>query len=143
MIILEKVYKKIFESFPVPPPEQGGIIGIKNGVVCEYYHDASCDVTNSLVYVPDVLLLNKIIQDWEERQIQFAGIVHSHPIGQESLSSGDKEYIQLVFDSLPEHINKLFFPIVIPAQDMMFCYVAEKSEEKIVIEICECKIGSS
>lgn len=51
--------------------------------------------------------------------IQFCGIVHSHPAGQTTLSTADKQYIQTVLDALPFVAEKLYFPIVIPFSQLI------------------------
>jgi hypothetical protein len=137
MKIIRRIYSKILDSYPLPPPEQGGILGIRDGVICEYYHDCSGNTTDQAVYEPDVETLNKILAEWEERGIQFAGMVHSHLLGQESLSSGDKEYVKVLFDALPLDMNKLYFPIVIPESDKIISFIAERKNMDIIIRTDE------
>lgn len=133
MKITESVYKKIYDKFPVPPPEQGGILGIKNGVICEYYHDSSNFITDRAVYEPDVDALNPKIEQWSNQGIEFAGIIHSHLSGQNSLSSGDEEYIKALFKVLPEKVKELYFPIIIPQTGELFTYVVSVQENSIHI----------
>lgn len=133
MHILKNLYDEISSKYVIPPPEQGGILGIKNGIVCEYYHDASSNITNCAVYEPDVEVLNKKIEEWGDGDINFGGIVHSHLIGQAELSLDDKEYIKLLFNSLPDQINSLYFPIIIPETKDFISFVAERSKNGITI----------
>ena len=131
MKILKSVYLKILGSYPVPPPEQGGILGIKNGIVCEYYHDGSCNIADRAVYEPDVDTLNRKIEEWDAQGISFGGIVHSHLSGQNTLSAEDKKYIELLLGTL--NGQTLYFPIVIPSAEQVISYVAERKSGDIII----------
>lgn len=133
MHIKRSVYKRIVNSYLTPPPEQGGIIGTYNNIVCEYFHDNSSKILHSAVYSPDVKSFNQTIVQWSEKGIQFAGIVHSHLSEQKELSSGDITYIIRIFDSLSNSIVRLYFPIIIPASKEFFSYVAEKIDGNIMI----------
>ena len=134
MKILRNIYLEMLNKFPVPPPEQGGILGMKNGVICEYYHDDYSSVTDRAVYEPDVNVLNQIIEEWYENDIQFAGVIHSHLIGQNTLSSGDKDYIKKLFKSMPECIDELYFPIIIPETKNVISFVGKRKTTDVTIK---------
>lgn len=74
----------------------GGIIGIdKNGLICEFQYDNSVSY-NCFEYRPNTEFLNKIINyDWSEREISFAGFVHSHPHNS-IISDADIKYAQKI-----------------------------------------------
>ena len=133
MIITQNVYKKILTAYPVPPPEQGGILGIKDGIVCEYFHDGSRGNTHRAVYEPDTELLNRVIGNWADNGICFAGIVHSHIAGQETLSADDSEYINVIFNAMPEDITELYFPIIIPEKNALISYSTQREKQTVVI----------
>lgn len=113
MRILSDVYARIIQC-PSVPPERGGILGMKNDVVCSCVFDTSLSPTNSAVYIPNVDFLNTKICEWEQKGIAFSGIFHSHPANQPELSSDDIEYIKVIFQSMPTTIKTLYFPIVLP-----------------------------
>lgn len=140
MKLLQNVYLEMLNSYPIPPPEQGGIIGMKNNVVCEYYHDNSKNPTDRAVYEPDIYALNKKIEEWNKNGIQFAGIIHSHLLEQNTLSSGDKEYIKQIFDKLPKDINKLYFPVIIPESKQVISFVAKRKHKELIIQQDEIRI---
>lgn len=133
MYITKNVYDEIPESYSLPPPEQGGILGVKNGIVCEYYHDDSVGTTESAVYVPEVAVLNKKIEEWSAEKITFGGIIHSHLLGQSKLSAGDEEYIKQLFELLSPKINLLYFPIIIPETGDFISFVAERGKNGVTI----------
>ncbi len=134
MKILQNVYLKILNSYPLPPPEQGGIMGIKNSIVCEYYHDNSQNATERAVYEPDINAFNQRIEEWDKYGIQFSGIIHSHLLEQNTLSSGDKEYIKQIFDNLPKGVDELYFPIIIPETKQVFSFVAKRKDKDVIIQ---------
>lgn len=113
MKILSEVYDQIIQC-PCVPPEIGGILGVKNGVVCSYCFDNNLPQTNNAVYIPDVDFLNAKIREWKENDIAFSGIFHSHPKNQPKLSIDDIEYIKVIFQAMPTSIKTLYFPIVLP-----------------------------
>lgn len=141
MRITKDVYEKIQSKYVMPPPEQGGIIGIKNGVVCEYYHDSFCGFTDKAIYEPAVDILNQKIEEWLENDIQFAGIVHSHVLGQDALSSGDINYIKVLFDNFPEWIDELYFPVIIPEAKQLISFIAKKEKKDVIIHRDEIHIN--
>lgn len=134
MKLLQNVYLKMLNSYPIPPPEQGGIMGIKNSIVCEYYHDNTKNATDRAVYVPDIDALNQKIEEWNRNGIQFAGIIHSHLLEQNTLSSGDKEYIKQIFNNLPKDIDELYFPIIIPDSKQVVSFVAKRKDKDVIIQ---------
>lgn len=112
MKILSNVYEKIIKC-PSVPPETGGILGVKNGVICFLFYDNSLQKGNSAIYIPNVDYLNSKICEWREKDIDFGGIFHSHPVNQPELSVDDIEYIKIIFQEMPKSIKSLFFPIVL------------------------------
>lgn len=58
---------------------------------------------------------------------------HSHPIGQEILSRDDIEYIKTIFDSMPDSVMELYFPIVIPKSHII-AYKATRKNHRICFE---------
>lgn len=131
MNVTEKVLKKIIDSYPLAPPENGGILGSKAGIICEYFHD-KCSIMDRAVYVPNVEMLNSVIEKWSENGIDFAGIIHSHISDNGSLSYNDKIYICSIFDNLPISVNSLFFPIFLPKTSKIIPYVAVRGNRGIV-----------
>lgn len=134
MNIKDDIYLKTLDFYSAPLPESGGILGRKNDIVCEYYHDSSSRIDERAIYVPDVDKLNGIIGKWQEKGIQFAGIIHSHMKGQNTLSSGDIEYIKQIFNNIPECIDELYFPVIIPEDKQVISFVAKRSENDVIIQ---------
>ncbi len=112
------LYHKILSLCPLSSIEQGGILGEKKGVVCEYYHDTtSCERG---IYIPDTAKLNTIIEGWAGQGIGLWGIYHSHYPGGDDLSVGDIEYIKKIFEVSGDIIDHLYFPVVIPEKKIIF-----------------------
>lgn len=130
MQITEQVYYSIY-SFPNAPPEIGGILGGKNGVVTDIVIDNRNAVSNKAIYIPNIDFLNSKIEKWEKQNIEFYGIFHTH-FSDNTLSKDDRINIEKIMYSMPKSIIKLYFPIVIPQKEMI-AYVAERKNNKINI----------
>lgn len=125
MTIDQHTYDALRTAFSPVPPEAGGILGSSNGCICAFAYDPGTpDITRNC-YTPNVDFLNRIIEQWQTQGITFYGIVHSHPTGQQKLSEADLSYIQTILDCMPEQIDALYFPIVIPGEGV-FPYLAHR-----------------
>ncbi len=99
---------------PIVPPETGGMLGGKNGIICKYFFDIGIVNSDMAIYKPDVNAINKQISVWSNVGINFLGLAHTHPEGQCSLSDDDFIYIEAIMKSMPESVKFLYFPIIIP-----------------------------
>lgn len=111
MKIKKDVFKKIASTVGTAKPETGGALGIKNGVVCEFYFDENSTRYDG-EYSPNTDDINSKLIEWSKRDIDFAGIIHSHPNGVLELSDGDRAGIELIARAIPS-FDALFFPIVV------------------------------
>ena len=125
MTINQHTYDILCSAFSPVPPEAGGILGSSNGCVCAFVYDPGTPDLTRNCYTPDVKFLNQIIAQWQAQGIQFCGIVHSHPPGQINLSEADLIYIQAIMDCMPEQIQELYFPIIIPGEGV-FSYLSKR-----------------
>lgn len=132
MKILKTTYFLIMSQYRPAPPEQGGILGMANGYVTEYIHDNAYVESESAVYIPDTAFLNNCIQKWALNDIEFCGLVHSHPSGQKTLSSSDLEYIKKLYKNNPR-LEKTYYPLIVNGL-YMFVYSAKKISDEIRIE---------
>lgn len=131
MRIRKDTCQQILSAYSTVPPEQGGILGMKNGVICEYIHDNSGLETNRAVYVPNIAFLNECIAKWADEGVEFCGMVHSHPSEQKELSSGDYEYIEKIYQLNPQ-LGISFFPLIVGVHEMIV-YCANMAGGQIVI----------
>ena len=113
--IKRKVYDDIVHTIGKAPIESGGIIGEKDGIICEYFFDKS-DVHKDCRYIPNLNKLNAIINAWNKRGVSFIGFVHSHPNMYNKPSTGDAEYAQKLF-LYNKNLKRLVFPIVTFSSD--------------------------
>lgn len=123
MKIYREVLHEVLDSMPVVPPEAGGIIGGKDGKVCIWAYDAGC-FEKGCAYWPDVDFLNSVIAIWMETGYEFIGILHVHFGGSKALSDGDKKYIEKIMESMPDSIERLYFPIVVQPEKRFISYIA-------------------
>ncbi len=113
MRITSEVIDRIKEHFSkIPNRESGGIIGTENGIVTKVIFDDGKDVNHPCMYAPDTQMLNNSIEKWQEENVDFAGLFHTHFGGAGSLSDTDKAYIKTIISAMPEDTGYLYFPIV-------------------------------
>lgn len=123
MKIYNEILDEILNQMPSRPPEAGGIIGGKKEQVCLWEYDAGHS-KEGCFYCPNVNFLNKVIETWIDQGYDFMGILHVHFGGSKNLSDGDKKYIKEIMRSMPEYIEKLYFPIVVQPEKQVFSYIA-------------------
>lgn len=131
MLINTDIYNRIINELPCVPPECGGILGGKNGIVQVVEFDLGEKNVESAVYTPDVNHLNSVIEEWATHGVDFLGLFHSHP-NDYTLSDFDKEQIRCIMHSLSGFVRMLLFPIVIPGK-CIYCYSAELCDDGEVI----------
>lgn len=139
-MIEKSTYEYILNNVPKTPPEAGGILGAKQGTIVQAYLDKGLSKNKYCCYEPNTFLLNSVIQNWQKQNIDFVGIFHTHYYGVSTLSKNDISYINLILNSMPEEVENLYFPVVLPEQQTIIPYIAIKTvngikifEEKIKI----------
>lgn len=132
MIIEKEIYQKILNTFPSVPPEGGCILGAIDDVACSCEYDSGFPRLDMAVYMPNIDILNQIIQQWESENIQFYGLAHSHPYGQHFLSCSDITYIHTIMQAMPANVEKLYFPLVFPGEEII-SFVAIRHQDIIDI----------
>ena len=113
VLITESLYNLLY-NLPSAPPEMGGLLGqSKNTINTIFVDSGKISFRKSCQYVPNELLLNQTISDWDAQGIIFKGIFHTHKEGHgcQFLSSADIVYIRSIMNA---YVKKLYFPIVIP-----------------------------
>lgn len=108
-------------------------MGGTNGIVSEFAFDIGTDNSNNGMYYPNVDILNKCIEQWQENNTQLYGIIHSHFNTANTLSQADIVYIKQIMLSI--NSTAMFFPIAFPASNKIISFKAKtiKNSEIIVI----------
>lgn len=133
MRIYNEVLKEVLDHMPLVPPESGGIMGGKGGIVSLREFDAGSD-EKGCVYCPNVSFLNHVIAGWIDRGYDFMGIFHVHFGSSKTLSDGDKRYIEKIMKEMPDFIERLYFPIIVQPEKLFVSNLAYRdSLDKIVI----------
>lgn len=133
MTIERDLYDQLLRVFPAVPPENGCILGSKDGVICVFSYDGGNPITHRAIYSPNVFMLNQVIARWTSEGIRFAGLCHSHPQGQTSLSGSDIAYIGTIMGAMPDSVKTLYFPLVFPGQKIL-SFVAHRHNERVDIQ---------
>ena len=127
MKIKNDTFISILSSHITTVPEQGGILGEKDGKIVAYYHDKDASICSSHAeYAPNIANLNSKIREWAKDGIAFIGMIHSHPKDECTLSDSDMLYIKKIFESY-EIGTKLYFPVIVPG-GIIIPYAVTKQE---------------
>ena len=130
MKFLKKIFNEIICTCPDAPPETGGILGSKNGLIVDFLFDKGINHDFPDQYVPDVDKLNKKIENWIKDGIGFCGIFHTHFPDGIYLSKADKRYIIEILNAIQQKM--LYFPIVFPKKDMIV-WKAEIIHDQLIL----------
>jgi len=118
MKINENTYNHIITKCSNNPGETRGIIGGKNNIISAFEFDKGM-AESKQHYFPDIEKLNTCIENWQNENIKFYGIVHSHFREEKELSFGDTKYIHIIMEAMPKNIRFLYFPIVLPQKELV------------------------
>ena len=134
MRISRETYNSMLKSVKDIPPESGGILGEKNGIIQFVVYDEGVKNEKMCSYTPNAEKLNLVSREWQEQGILFCGIFHTHFFGVKTLSEGDLTYIKTIMKQMPIEIERLFFPIVVLPQREIVAYIAKKEQEQLIIK---------
>lgn len=142
MTIKEDIFHAIISSPEENPPETGGALGGRNGIVTHAYFDKGQEGVCPCSYTPNVEKINSVISRWAEEEIDFMGMFHTHFFGVKTMSDGDKRYIYQIMEAISETVDELYFPIVVMPERKLIVYKAICCEEMTAIIPDELKIIS-
>lgn len=135
MLISRQALDIISTSVADTPPEIGGIMGSLDGrTVTEIIMDEPEGQRYNCYYAPNVRFLNNSISSWQQSEVEFMGVFHTHYAGVKTLSSADVKYITSIMNAMPEEIKSLYFPVFVLPQREMICYKAIKELSNVSIE---------
>lgn len=104
--ITDKVRNEIVEKLGRGSTESGGILGSTKQSLEKGSIDSFCFDTGTLSteneYSPDIVYLNRILEEWMEHGICYCGMIHCH-FGNHSLSYADIEYASAIMDANSMH----------------------------------------
>ena len=110
--VSKKVYNQILELFDLKQ-EDGGILGIKDGVISAFCFDKG---DNERAYTINVAKFSDELDKWDQEGIEFVGFIHSHIYGDGEPSIRDFTYVKK-FLSANDWLKELLFPIVYKKDD--------------------------
>lgn len=110
--IAETVVNEIYRTMISDTCECGGILGMnRNGVITHYCFDYFAELSDRNAYRPSAEWLNSVIQEWYHEEVDFCGIIHSHPYGYPELSVADRQYAEEILE-YNSSLDKIYFPIL-------------------------------
>lgn len=107
--ILSNVVEEIKTTIGNRPIESGGIIGGERDTITAFCFDNGEHLSE---YIPNVSFLNSQIKAWHEKDIEFYGIIHSHPSYSPKPSNEDLAYALKIKEKNP-FLSHIIFPILI------------------------------
>lgn len=144
MKITHSVLAEINTAVQDYPYETGGILGSSNGkVIDKLIMDHPSGTPERLCsYSPNTGFLNHCINKWQESNVSFMGIFHTHFVGVKTLSCGDRNYIYAIMAAMPDNIEYLYFPIFVLPDRILVCYKAVRCGSMVDILLDELQILS-
>lgn len=140
MLILESVNEAILSYQPESPPETGGILGGRGGIVTDFRLDDGSPTGKLCSYTPNTVLLNETIRRWQREKIEFMGVFHTHFFGVDTLSDSDMRYVEAIMKNMPPPIEQLYFPIIVMPQRKFSVYCAVRKNGEVIIFKDELKL---
>lgn len=116
MNICKSTYISIINTIGTLPPEKGGIIGGSDHQVYAFFYDEAA-FTNTKTYYPSENVINNILDKWDNEDVKFLGVIHSHRCGLSNLSQQDIIFARAIIASNPDHFKQVYFPIVMSSFD--------------------------
>lgn len=112
LFIKGTVFDKICETLGNNACETGGVIGFVGDTISEFEFDKYSS-HELYEYYPNTVFFEKIINDkWEEKNVSFAGIVHSH-LYNSAISNQDITYCREIINA-----NSLFDKMILGILDI-------------------------
>jgi len=133
--VLKSVIDKIKSTIGQEPIESGGIIGGKDNTITHFCFD---NANNHSDYVPNVELMNKVIEEWANEDVMLYGVIHSHPFYSPKPSKEDLRYALKLKENNP-FLDPIIFPILIRNKqeeiEVYFYQLIDNDFKQIEVEI--------
>lgn len=131
MKLIWKIYEQLLR-LPAVPPETGGILGSREEGIDRMVIDTNQTSGYNGIYILDISFLNHCIGKWADEGIRFMGMFHTHAPNWPDLSMEDRKYIQQIMKAMPDSIDRLYFPLIFPSNNIKV-FLAVRSGEQISI----------
>ncbi len=117
MCFSREVLKKIENTIGYLEPECGGIIAMdQNGIITDFYFDVDAGFGKAS-YVPSrISIQNHVRRNWNLPNLQFCGVVHSHPL----CNTCEPSYIDIKMALKIMNINNMekFYLLMVMGREM-------------------------
>jgi len=130
MYFSKEVIKKIESTIGFFKPECGGIIAKnQNNIISDFYYDNDAGFGKAS-YVPSrIPIQNHVRENWNLPNLQFCGIVHSHPL----CNKCEPSYIDIKMASKIMAINNMneFYLFMVMGREMkLYCVTCDNNQEQ-------------
>lgn len=130
----KKIFIEVSSTLAFKGVEEGGILGINNDNIIDFFVKDSPHKGYAYKYVPNYEYLNKVIDKWNKGEIKFCGMLHTHPLGYPKLSYGDVCYSKEILLNNPQ-MHQLYFGITQDDLDkfkiIMYLFIKDQDSNEI------------
>ena len=129
----QELIDRIVDSLTSTDKESGGILGSSNGKIIDtFWFDEGTNCT-AREYNPSIELWEQQLRIWNDNQIEFCGIIHSH-FEQETISTKDIYMARRILDM--NSMRSLFMPILyMRTRNIIWYEVGVNTLNRVNIEI--------
>lgn len=133
ILLTQAVYSRLLTHLLRTPPEAGGaLIGPRDSELVTHYVPNAGERTDTS-FTLDHETLNRQLAALREAGLDLKGIVHSHPAGVHSPSTGDRRYLERLLGN-PKNQDATAFAFPIVCDGRLWPYVAVRlSRDEIAI----------
>ena len=133
------LYDRIMNTIGSSPTESGGVFALSgDGTIAKYYFDVHAG-TGKRFYRPSVAQITAQVNGWlQEPGLCFGGYIHSHPVGQITLSPMD-----IVAAEMTMYQNRLpCIYMLILCENQLYGYhlIPQPEKEHALVEPCFIRI---
>lgn len=100
VVIPAKVEAALRQNLENRQVEQGGILGASGGEISHFVPDTAACCDQNLFQPSDEM--NRVIAQWAQQNVAFAGLIHSHPADRPQLSTADLMYVTKLLQGNPQ-----------------------------------------
>jgi len=112
IVVLDEIFDSLQRQILEPPPENGGALLGPHGIpaVTQFLFDSDAQ-TSSSTYLPSEDLTRRVAHSEKEQNLEFKGVIHSHPGTLDRPSGPDREAVAKGLEINPQ-LGYFLLPIV-------------------------------
>ena len=126
VLMTTSVHTEILTELTSREPEAGGaLLGPRNHPIVTHFVFDEGALVSPTSYTPDHVTLNSLLPRYREVGLEMKGLVHSHPSGAATPSTGDVSYIRLALSNPKNRVERYLLPIVCDGRMKPYVFTRE------------------